>query len=68
MQVRIRPAAGQAPLPLLTAERDHPITDICTVVCTAPGAKLIKNGFSDASSVSSIKHVAVKNDAFRGPV
>ena len=34
-QIRIRPAASQAPeLTLLTAERDHPITDICTVVGT----------------------------------
>jgi len=34
-QIRIRPVASQAPeLTLLTAERDHPITDICTVVGT----------------------------------
>ncbi len=32
-QIRVRLAASQAPeLTLLTAERDHPLTDLCTVV------------------------------------
>ena len=55
-QVRIRPAYSQAPeLTLLTAERDHPITDLCTVV----GSRLhqfVENGIIESIDTSRLKN------------
>jgi spermidine/putrescine transport system substrate-binding protein len=55
-QVRIRLAASQAPeLSLLTTERDHPLTDICTVV----GARL--HQFVDAGIIEPLDTARLKN-------
>jgi len=54
--VRIRPAASQAPeLTLLTAERDHPITDICTVVGTRLH-QFVDNGIIEPIDVARLKN------------
>jgi len=56
VQIRIRPAYSQAPeLTLLTAERDHPITDLCTVV----GSRL--HQFVDNGIIEPIDTVRLKN-------
>jgi len=56
VQIRIRPAYSQAPeLTLLTAERDHPITDLCTVV----GSRLhqfVDNGIIEPIDTSRLKN------------
>jgi spermidine/putrescine transport system substrate-binding protein len=55
-QVRIRLAASQAPeLSLLTTERDHPLTDICTVV----GARL--HQFVAAGIIEPLDTTRLKN-------
>ena len=55
-QVRIRLAASQAPeLGLLTTERDHPLTDICTVV----GARL--HQFVEAGIIEPLDTTRLKN-------
>jgi spermidine/putrescine transport system substrate-binding protein len=55
-QIRIRPAFSQAPeLTLLTAERDRPITDLCTVV----GSRLhqfVENGIIEPIDTSRLKN------------
>ncbi|HUB11787.1 MAG TPA: extracellular solute-binding protein [Acetobacteraceae bacterium] len=54
--VRIRPAASQAPeLTLLTAERDHPITDICTVVGTRLH-QFVENGIIEPIDTARLKN------------
>jgi spermidine/putrescine transport system substrate-binding protein len=54
--VRIRPAASQAPeLTLLTAERDHPITDICTVVGTRLH-QFVENGLIEPLDTTRLKN------------
>jgi spermidine/putrescine transport system substrate-binding protein len=55
-QVRVRLAASQAPeLGLLTTERDHPLTDICTVV----GARL--HQFVTAGIIEPLDTTRLKN-------
>ncbi|MBV9538498.1 MAG: extracellular solute-binding protein, partial [Acidisphaera sp.] len=54
--IRIRPAASQAPeLALLTAERDHPVTDLCTVV----GSRLhqfVEAGIIEPLETARLRH------------
>ena len=55
-RVRIRPAASQAPeLGLLVTERDHPLTDICTVT----GNRLRQ--FADAGIIEALDTARLKN-------
>lgn len=55
-EVRIRPAASQAPeLTLLVAERPHPITDLCTVV----GSRL--HQFVDDGIIEPLDTARLKN-------
>ncbi len=55
-QLRIRLAASQAPeLSLLTTEREHPLTDICTVV----GARL--HQFVDAGIIEPLDTTRLRN-------
>jgi spermidine/putrescine transport system substrate-binding protein len=55
-EVRVRTAASQAPeLSLLVTEREHPITDICTVV----GARL--HQFVDAGIIEPLDTARLKN-------
>ncbi len=62
-QVRIRLAASQAPeLSLLTTERDHPLTDICTVV----GARL--HQFVDAGIIEPLDTARLKNWSRINPI
>jgi spermidine/putrescine transport system substrate-binding protein len=56
IQLRIRLAASQAPeLTLLTAERDHPLTDICTVA----GSRL--HQFVEAGIIEPIDTARLRN-------
>ena len=56
IEVRIRPTASQAPeLTLLVAERNHPITDICTVV----GSRL--HQFVEAGIIEPLDTSRLKN-------
>jgi len=56
IEVRIRPTASQAPeLTLLTAEREHPITDICTVVGTRLH-QFVENGIIEPLDTSQLKN------------
>ena len=62
-QIHIRPAASQAPeLTLLVAERDHPITDICTVV----GTRL--HQFVDDGIIEPLDTTRLKNWSRLNPV
>ena len=64
--LRIRVAASQAPeLTLLVAERDHPLTDICTVA----GSRLhqfVEAGIIEPIDISRLKHWGRINPLYAG--